>query len=67
MKKVLRNLAVIFLASAVALLATGIGFVLPILGITELGMSRQTIAIIAMVITCLLFVAGVVLEGDEAL
>ena len=51
----------------IALLATGIGFVLPVLGITELGMSRQTIAIIAMVIVCLLFVAGVVLEGDEAL
>lgn len=67
MKKVLRNLAVIFLASMIALLATGIGFVLPILGITELGMTRQTIAIIAMVIVCLLFVAGVVLEGDEAL
>lgn len=67
MKKVLRNLAVIFLAASIALLATGIGFVLPILGITELGMSRQTIAIIAMVIVILLFVAGVVLEGDEAL
>lgn len=67
MKKVLRNLAVIFLAASIALLATGIGFVLPILGITELGMSRQTIAIIAMVIIILLFVAGVVLEGDEAL
>lgn len=67
MKKVLRNLAVIFLAASIALLATGIGFVLPILGITELGLSRQTIAIIAMVIVILLFVAGVVLEGDEAL
>lgn len=67
MKKVLRNLAVIFLAASIALLATGIGFVLPILGITELGMSRQTIAIIAMVIVILLFVAGVVSEGDEAL
>lgn len=67
MKKVLRNLTVIFLAASIALLATGIGFVLPILGITELGMSRQTIAIIAMVIVILLFVAGVVLEGDEAL
>lgn len=67
MKKVLRNLAVIFLAASIALLATGIGFVLPILGITELGLSRQTIAIIAMVIVILLFVTGVVLEGDEAL
>lgn len=67
MKKVLQKLAVVFLASMIALLATGIGFVLPVLGITELGMTRQTIAIIAMVIVILLFVAGVVLEGDEAL
>lgn len=67
MKKIAQKLTVIFLAAMIALLATGIGFVLPVLGITELGMSRQTIAIIAMVIVCLLFVAGVVLEGDEAL
>ena len=67
MKKIAQKLAVIFLAAMIALLATGIGFVLPVLGITELGMSRQTIAIIAMVIVCLLFVAGVVLEGVEAL
>lgn len=67
MKKIAQKLAVIFLAAMIALLATGIGFVLPVLGITELGMSRQTIAIIAMVIVIMLFVAGIVLEGDEAL
>lgn len=67
MKKIVQKLAVIFLAAMIALLATGIGFVLPILGITELGMSRQTLAIIAMVIVIMLFVAGIVLEGDEAL
>lgn len=64
MKKFLTNLAYIFLAVVVALMATGVGFVLPVMGITELGMSRQTLAIIAMVFVCIFFVA-IALISDE--